>query len=103
MTKVRLNEWSVSGEVFYLKELEGEFAASVKVRGIAKREAGLTSQILEFPCLIERKVYEDAKSRGFSLYKDVNLSGHIESWARENDRKGNMKIMFIADYVMDIQ
>lgn len=103
MTNVNLNEWSVSGEVFYLKELENEFAASVKIRGVAKRESGLSSQILEFPCLIEHRVYEDAKKRGFSLYKHVTLSGHIESWASENKRNGSMKIMFIADYVMDIQ
>lgn len=103
MAAVKLNEWSVSGEIFYLKELEGEFAASVKLRGVAKRETGLSSQILEFPCLIEPRVYEDAKKRGFSLYKEATLSGHIESWAGESKRNGSMKIMFIADYVMDIQ
>lgn len=32
-----INKWSVSGTVFYLKEMEGEFACSLKISGTAKR------------------------------------------------------------------
>ena len=102
MARISMNEWTVTGEVFYLKELEGEFAASVKIRGIASREGICSTQALELPCLLERRVYEEAKKKGFAKYKEVTLSGHLETWPLKNDRHGNMKIMLVCDYVMDI-
>lgn len=99
---ISMNEWTVSGEVIYLKDLEGEFAASVKVRGVAKREGVFSSQVLEFPCLMQSKLYEEAKKKGFGMYKKVTLSGHLESWQKNKNGRDLRRIMFVADYVLDV-
>ena len=105
----KLAEYFNSKELQWLKDYfptvefeKGEFAASVKIRGIASREGVCSTQALELPCLFERRVYEEAKKKGFSKYKEVTLSGHLETWPLKNDRHGNMKIMLVCDYVMDI-
>lgn len=100
MVNFSMNEWTVSGEVFYIKDLQGEFAASLRIRGVAKREGLFSSQILEFPCLMQKSVYEDAKKKGLFKFKQVTLSGHLESW--KNSTSKNPKVMFIADYVIEV-
>lgn len=95
-----MNEWTVTGKVFYLKDLQGEFAASLKIKGVAKREQIFATNILEFPCLMQKEVYEDAKKKGMRMHKEVTLSGHLESWA--NGTSKNPKIMFVADYVLEV-
>ena len=54
--------------IHYLKELKGEFACSVRVKGKAKRDDLYTSQILDFGCLMQPQVYEEAKKKGVKLY-----------------------------------
>ena len=44
--RLTFNEWTVSGEVFYLKDLEGEFAASMQLRGVAKRDGVFSSSVM---------------------------------------------------------
>ena len=95
-----MNEWTVSGRVVYQKELKGEFACSVKVEGKAKREDVYTSQILKFPCLMQKSVYEEAKKKGMRFNRNVTLSGHLESWQKGSSY--TPKIMFIADYVLEV-
>jgi hypothetical protein len=103
MTKrLSFNEWTVSGTVFYIRELDGEFKASVKVRGEAQRPNLYSTQILEFGCLLPDNVYKDALKKGLALHKDVNFSGHLETWTRTINGKGKSKVMFVADYVLDI-
>lgn len=99
---IAMNEWTVSGEVFYLKEMEGEFAASVKLRGSSSRENSLSSQILEFSCLMEKEAYKRAVKNGLKMYRNVTLSGHFETWTRANDAKGKVKLMFIADTMFEV-
>lgn len=96
------NEWTVSGEVIYLKDLQGEFSASVKLRGVSKREGAFSSQVLEFPCLMQDKLYEKAKKKGLGLYKNATLSGHLESWQKNKNGKDVRKVMFVVDYVLDV-
>lgn len=93
-----MNEWKVSGEVFYLKELQGEFAASLKLRGRSKRPDSFASQILEFACLMTQTVYDEAKRMGLRQYHEATLSGHLESW----DKNGKPKTYFIADKVESV-
>lgn len=95
-----MNEWTISGRVVYQKELTGEFACSVKVEGKAKREDVYTSQILKFPCLMQKSVYEEAKKKGMRFNRNVTLSGHLESWQKGSSY--TPKIMFIADYVIEV-
>lgn len=91
-----MNEWNVEGRIFYLKELQGEFGASVKIEGEAKRTDGTYStQLLEVACLLHPDVYKDAKEKGIKLNSRVVLSGHLETWC---GKKGK-KVMFIADYI----
>ena len=99
-TELSMNEWTVTGEIFYLKELEGEFAASFKLRGTSTREGAYSTQILEFPCLMQKKVWEEAKKQGVAQYKKVTFSGHIESWLHRGDMR---RIMFIVDYVIQVK
>jgi len=98
-----MNEWSVSGEVIYLKELQGEFSASVKLRGSSTREGMCSSQILEFSCLMQSRIYEEAKKKGIALYKNATLSGHLESWQKTKNGKDTRKIMFIVDYILEVR
>lgn len=97
------NEWTVAGEVFYLKELEGEFSASVKARGMFQRENESSAKLLEMSCLMQKEVYEDAKRRGLKLYSFARFSGHFETWTRIRGGRQEQKNMLIADYVMDIE
>ena len=93
------NQWKISGEVFYLKELQGEFAASVRIRGVSKRPNEQASKILEVLCLMTPTVYDEAMRLGLRKYHDATLSGHVESWVK-ND--GDMKTYFIVDKVESI-
>ena len=95
-----MNDWTVSGRVFYLKQLKGEFAASVKVRGVAKREGVYSSNILEFSCLMQKQLWEEAQQKGLRMNREVTLSGHLESWQKSTSK--NPKIMFVADYILQV-
>lgn len=97
------NEWTVSGEVYYLKELEGEFSASAKIRGTASRQDGVySSQILELPFLMQRKVYDEAKKKGLKVYRTATFSGHLETWHKTKNGKPCDKVMFVADYILEV-
>lgn len=98
--KLSFNEWTVSGKVFYLKELKGEFAASVMIRGTAKREEVFSSNVMEMKCIMQEKVYEIGKKKGLRLYCNATLSGHLETWAYSNNKE---KVMFIADDVIEVE
>lgn len=103
MTKrMSFNEWTVSGTVFYLKELDGEFRASIKIRGEAQRPNLYSSQILEFGCLLSDNVYKDALKKGLTLYKSASFSGHLETWAKTIHGKDKPKVMFVADKVLEV-
>lgn len=97
-----INKWSVSGTVFYLKEMEGEFACSLKISGTAKRPGVYSSSKLEMPCLMLPEAYNQAKRKGLDLskYQNVSLSGHLESWC---NRSSSMpKVYFICDEVIEV-
>ena len=97
-----MNEWSFSGEVYYLKELEKDYGASIKIRGTAPRgDSVASSQIAELSCLLTKDAYEQAKKRGLSLYKKVAVSGHIETFVKDADFN-KVKNMFIAEYVLEV-
>ena len=91
------NQWQVTGKIFYLKELQGEFACSLKINGVAKRPDLYSSSKLELSCLMTQAVYDDAKRRGMHLYQRARLSGHLESWC--NSASSHPKVYFIADKV----
>lgn len=95
-----INEWTVTGKIDYLKELSGEFACSLRIKGIAKREGLYSSHPLDFPCLMQESVYAEAKQKGMKFNKEITLSGHLESWQKSTSK--NPKIMFIADYVLKV-
>jgi len=98
---VSMNEWTFTGEVFYLKELKGEFGASLRIKGVASRlDATFSSNLCEMGCLLTNEAYEQAKKKHIDMYKNVTVSGHLESWA--NGTSKNPKVMFIADYVMEV-
>ena len=93
-----MNDWHFSGEIFYLKPLEGEFAGSVKIRGLSKREGAMSSQICEMSCLLHQRLWEQIHNEGIDVYSNIALTGHIETWTNE---KKNTKVMFIADSLLD--
>lgn len=99
----RQNEWTFGGEVVKLKELAGEFLYSVIVRGISQRANTTTSQICEFKCLIPSSMKDDDKVKKISLYQDVLLNGHIETWNKVKENgEVNSKNMNIVDYVLEV-
>lgn len=91
-----MNEWRFSGELFYKKPLDGEFAGSLKIRGLSKREGAMSAQLCELSCLVQQKLWEQIQSAGIDIYTNVSASGHLETWTNE---KKNTKTMFIADSV----
>lgn len=99
----QFNEWTFTGEIFYLKELEGEFSASLKLRGSAQREGSFSTQIAEIPCLMQPKLWEQAKTKQIKQYDTVTLAGHLESWSQNSHGKPVRKVMLIADYILDVQ
>ena len=94
------NSWEVTGTVFYLKELQGEFACSLKISGIAKRPNLYSSSKLELPCLMTSEVYEEAKRLGLKTRMHCKLSGHLESWC--NRSSSNPKVYFVADKIENV-
>ena len=94
------NEWTFGGELFSKKLLDGEFGASLKVRGISQRTGSETTQICELTCLVPRE--EAEKFAELHVYDSVVLSGHIETWQKVNN-KGvvNYKQMFIVDLLLE--
>lgn len=89
------NYWKFSGEIFYLREQQGEFGASMKLRGIAQRKDAQSTQITEITCLMLKPLYDELLKQGYKVYSKICLSGHIESWIK-NDK---MKVMLIADNI----
>ena len=100
MYELEKNEWKVSGTVFYLKEMQGEFACSIRISGVAKRPDLFSSSKLELPCLMTPEVYDEAKRKGLKTRMSVTLSGHLESWC--NRSSSNPKVYFIADKIENI-
>lgn len=94
------NQWQVIGQIFYIKELSGEFACSLKISGVAKRPDLFSSSKLELPCLMTPAVYDEAKRLGMHIYQKAKLSGHLESWC--NRSSSHPKVYFIADKVENI-
>lgn len=91
------NEWIFSGEIFYLKELTGEFAASLKIRGTAKRQDAMSSQITELSVLVGSRIYEEMTAKGIKIYTQATLAGHMETWADEK----KSKTMFVVDEIIE--
>lgn len=95
MTKYLENSWRFSGEVINVNELTGEFGASIKIRGFAKRPNAFSSSVVELLCLTFPDVYFDAQKRGLKRYISISASGHVESW----EKGGSLKTYFIADKI----
>ena len=91
-----MNEWRFSGEIFYLKELEKDYGASVKIRGVS--EGSFAQRECELSCLVGVDAYKDAVKKGIKQYKHVALSGHMETFVKN----GIPKMMFIADYILEV-
>lgn len=97
------NEWTVSGEVFYLKELDNnEFSASVKVRGKSRRFESDSSQIMEFGCLMDEEIYQIALEMGLDKFKYVTLGGHFETWVKQTSSGDKPRIRFVCDEVLEV-
>lgn len=102
MNFTSMNEWSFSGEVFYLKELDKDYGASLKIRGTSPRGDSLNSaQIVEITCLLTKDCYKQAKEKGLALYRKVAVSGHIETFVKDADFN-KVKNMFIAEYILEV-
>lgn len=100
--RLSFNEWTVSGEVVRLKELEGEFAASIQIRGVAERQGVCSSSIMEMRCLAQESVYGIGKKKGLKQYCNATLSGHLETWTYGTHRD-RQKVMFIVDDVIEVE
>lgn len=96
---VSMNKWNFSGKIIYIKELEKDFGASLKIRGTASRKDNIFSQPCEVGCLLTKEAYEAAKRKGIDLYKYIAVTGHLESIAKGNK---NPKLMFIAENIMEV-
>ena len=94
-----MNEWTFSGEIIYIKELEEDFGASLRIRGTASRKDHIFSQPCEIGCLLTKSAYEKAKQKGIKLHKDISISGHLESFFKE---KKQPKVMFVAERVVKV-
>ena len=98
MNKLSMNEWTFSGTVFYLKEFDKDYGASLKLRGSSGNF--FNSSIDEIGCLVTIDAWEDAVRKGVALNKFVTLSGHMESFTHGTSKSA--KTMFIADYILEV-
>ena len=94
-----MNDWHFTGEIFFIKPHEGEFAVSLRVRGTSSRVDAMSTQICEISCLGQEPVFRKMREDGIDVYTQAALTGHIETWT---DRKGNSKIMLIVDAVSKV-
>lgn len=92
------NEWTFSGEVFYIKDLDNcEFAVSLKLRGVSQRPESMSTQIVELSCLGDKNFKSELNKFDLKSHSNLVVSGHIETWFNN----GRQKNMFIADYVFE--
>lgn len=101
---MRLNEWTVSGEVVFIKELEqNEFAASIRIRGYSKRYIDSAPKPMEFWCLLDEAVYSSALSMGLDKFKNITLGGHFETYIKVRETgKDKERMMYVCDEVLEI-
>lgn len=99
----QFNEWTFSGEVFYIKELTGEFTGSIKVRGLSQREGAFSTKIVELPCLMQDRLWKQFKEKQIKVYDKITISGHLETWSKNSHGKPVNKTMFIIDYIIDVE
>ncbi len=98
-----MNEWTYTGKVSYMREITGEYCASVKMTGDVKRSDGLyKSDELQIGCVMKADVYEEAKRKGMRIGKSVTFSGHLEIWDKTIHGKPANKLMLVADYVLEV-
>lgn len=97
------NEWTFGGEIVYMKELNCEFGASLKIKGVSRRINSNSSQICEFSCLVPSALYDEFVKKEVGLYDNVKVSGHIETWQKvKSNEKVSVKQMFVVDYLLDV-
>ena len=103
MERLMMNEWSMSGEVVYINELDlrNEFAVAIKLKASSRRKDSVSSQPVEFLCLLEDDTYDEALAKGLDKFKYVTLSGHIETWMKNDDFKP--KTRFVCDDIVEIR
>lgn len=103
MERLMMNEWSMSGEVVYINELDlrNEFAVAIKLKASSRRKDSVSSQPVEFLCLLEDDTYDKALAKGLDKFKYVTLSGHIETWMKNDDFKP--KTRFVCDDIVEIR
>lgn len=94
-----LNKWTVEGKVIYLKKLDKDFSASIKIKSFSSLKNHLGSSILEIKCLLSKEVYATAIKNGLQTYINVIAQGHFETWCDKN----NQKTMLIADDISIIK
>ncbi len=93
----RKNGWSFSGEIFYIKELEGEFSVSLKLTGLSKRANAMSSHIVEVSCVGGKELYEEMRRQEIGMYSSATVSGYIEMWPSRRDRH---RLIFIAESIV---
>lgn len=93
-----MNGWTFTGEIFYLKRLEGEFSISLKLRGSSRRKNAISEQVAEIACLGDDAFFDQFSKKGLKLYDSATISGHMESWMQNG--KASLKVMLIADDVV---
>lgn len=92
----RNNGSTFSGEIFYLKELEGEFSVSLKLTGFSKRANAMSSHIVEVSCVGGKELYEEMRRQQIGMYCNATVSGYIEMWPSKRDRH---RLIFIAESI----
>lgn len=97
-----MNTWTFTGRVFYLKEMEGDYSCSIKMKG-STNESTFKKDIVEFGCLLPKEVWNAAKNKGLCVNSKVTLSGHFETWVKPRSTYFINKTMFIADCVVDVE
>lgn len=104
MERLIFNEWTISGEVSYLKVFDekSEFGASAEIKGVSKRRNSDVRQRVDFSFIMEHDIFEKAKAKGFDKFKYVTVSGHIETWIQQGIKRDKTKTRFICDDIIEV-
>ena len=92
MNNINFNEWTFSGTVVYLRLLDKDFGASMRLK--------CDESNVEIGCLLTKDVWKIAEKKCVKLGSVITLSGRMENFP--NGTSKTPKTMFIAECVMEV-
>ena len=94
----RRNEWTVSGEIIYIKVFDNpsEYYASIKIRGTVPN----TNGILEFGCIMRKSTYDMALEMGMDKFVNATVTGYFETWIKQGAKGDRVNVRNVCEGIV---